>query len=649
MRDSALAIRAVHFHSLYASVDAAFCKLRHHTLLESDPDELCLWDTKQELTETKAWPRSARAAAGYNVSGARTRASSLKVFAMWYAWLLLVSCALVQAEIDGETGPVTERTGHVTEVTSHDSDFTGPVGGVTESELEAVKGPEEPRKEQDPGASPQNEIGDIKEVPSSFITATGTVTEIPLPVATTRTPPRTLDRQAAELAWRYWLQSPESGNPNGPARRITTKSLFITPLVCPKGQRLDRNGCVQTLTVNKDEHERILLEQLNALFINSTPSNNADVLYDYGEEEPGPLQLTIPIGLDPQIHQSIDKKGDNAMLNDASIEAELELLKLQQNAHRNETTSDTSNILSHNVLNLLNYPDKPKRDSPMENSTETEIQDIPDKGQKEEVFGQVNVDPVLYDTNNQDEQIADTEKPLTEKVTIKNNETYPTSHENTNKMSDESLTRKDAANTKLNPENDYSDIGEAIRLISRYAEVSTDDNFPKSNKLRNPDDNILGTRTKMQYRRNKPKLSNNQKDMSSVLEPQNVEESNVGASLRGRPGIYYRYPNDNISPPPNYPFKRLQDYWPGRNQIGGVYNNMHENPKRHHHSYPHYFRPRGYPVLNYPEVHSRMSPLYRYPNKVQHNTSPVRSHDGQDIYNLLGLRHWFSSEGATKR
>lgn len=66
-------------------------------------------------------------------------------------------------------------------------------------------------------------------------------------VATTRAPPKTLDRKAAELAWRSWLQSAESGNQNAPPRRITTKSLFITPLSCPKGQRLDRNGCVQVI------------------------------------------------------------------------------------------------------------------------------------------------------------------------------------------------------------------------------------------------------------------------------------------------------------------------------------------------------------------------------------------------------------------
>lgn len=113
---------------------------------------------------------------------------------MWYTWivLLLVSCALVAAE--GQAEAV--------------------AGAQTEAPVTATPGP----------------------------TAT--------PRAPSRSPPRTLDRQAAELAWRSWLQSPESGNPNAPARRITTKSLFITPLVCPKGQRLDRNGCVQVIAIS---------------------------------------------------------------------------------------------------------------------------------------------------------------------------------------------------------------------------------------------------------------------------------------------------------------------------------------------------------------------------------------------------------------
>lgn len=81
-------------------------------------------------------------------------------------------------------------------------------------------------------------------VVSCTLVSAGGAGERPEP-ATTRAPPRTLDRQAAELAWRTWLQSPESNNQNAPPRRIITKSLFITPLVCPKGQRLDGKDCVE--------------------------------------------------------------------------------------------------------------------------------------------------------------------------------------------------------------------------------------------------------------------------------------------------------------------------------------------------------------------------------------------------------------------
>lgn len=57
-----------------------------------------------------------------------------------------------------------------------------------------------------------------------------------------------------------------------------------------------RNFPLQVVTVDKDEHERILLEELNARFP-SSPSG--DIVYDYGDDEPGPLQLSIPIGFDP--------------------------------------------------------------------------------------------------------------------------------------------------------------------------------------------------------------------------------------------------------------------------------------------------------------------------------------------------------------
>ncbi|XP_068631844.1 uncharacterized protein [Battus philenor] len=501
----------------------------------------------------------------------------------------------------------------------------------------------------------------------------------PGPVATTRTPPRTLDRQAAELAWGSWLKSPESGNQNAPARRITTKSLFITPLVCPKGQRLDRNGCVQVVTVDKDEHERILLEHLNALF--TSAPGGSDIQYDYGDEEPGPLQLSIPIGYDPQAsplqsqdqadtgqdlnYMKIDKKGENTP-SDASIEAELELLKLQ--ASNNTIGTKGNHIVSQNALtNFLAYHEKPKRDSPMINSNETESLNVTDVGQKEEVFGHVNVDPVLYDTafQNQEPLQTDHQTEYPNKSTLLDNKSsYDSNYTQTMNRSDiadniteinAQLTKKENDSSKLNPEHDYSDIGEAIKLISRYAEVTTDDNFSQNKNSSSIEDSILGTRTKLQYRRNKPKPSDSLKEVVKTQEDDlNGEHSSSSPSTKN---IYFRYswPNQPQSPQSAYPFKHLQDYWPGQQHIGGVYA-KHENPRRHHHAYPHnYIRPHTYPYADYSQLYPRLRENYsghhRYPHRVtRHNASPLRSHaNNQDLYTLLGLRHWFSSEGTSKR
>lgn len=560
--------------------------------------------------------------ASYDVSGAQHRASP-KVSAMWYVWcaLLLSSCAL---------GAAVEP----------------------EASTEAV------------------------------------------PVATTSEAPRTLDRQASELAWRSWLKSPESGNPSAPPRRIITKSLFITPYVCPKGQRLDRNGCVQMVTVNKDEHERILLEQLNALFT-SPPS---DVMYDYGDEEAGPLQLSIPIGLDPQAaplqshepaaeaHEqqlNVVKKDENKPNNDASIEAELELLKLQHSKPDNDTAS--LGVLNHNVLNnFLPYADKPKRDSPAVNETESSQTNTTDLGQKEQVYGHVNIDPVVYGTEYQNQQYDDLPK-VTEVTTEQTTESAPilineTIVNNThvdknnsviltlvqNQTKDDVSTEKSDISTnldehltkdkiKLSPESEYSDIGEAIKLISRYAEVTTDDNFAKDQKkYASKDDNVLGTRTKpLQHRRNKPlELAEPPLPIPHVF-PQDTKEKPISTGYVPNES-YYRYPwtsQHTVTPPPNYPFRHLQDYWPDRRQVGGVYAGVgHENPRRHHHSYPHsYYRPHGLPDASQAGVYLRSEDAaqpQQYPYKA--HAGPMRSHN-QDLYTLLGLRHWFSSESTSKR
>lgn len=52
---------------------------------------------------------------------------------------------------------------------------------------------------------------------------------------------------------------------------------------------------LQAVTVDAEEHQRILLEQLNAIY---APAGGEGEALDYGYEEgePGPLQLTLPLG-----------------------------------------------------------------------------------------------------------------------------------------------------------------------------------------------------------------------------------------------------------------------------------------------------------------------------------------------------------------
>lgn len=374
---------------------------------------------------------------------------------------------------------------------------------------------------------------------------------------------------------------------------------------------------------------------------------------------------------------NIDKKDEKKPDIDASIEAELELLKLQHSQHtNNDTSSENSDILKHNVLNnLLTSPDKPKRDSTLTNSTESDSQNVSDEGQKELVYGHVNVDPVLYDTESQDEQTTsiETVQP-SEAPPVQNNETLL--NNNDEKINKTQVTHLDVLNkpaaestlhvlkkagdqTKLNPETDYGDIGEAIKLISRYAEVTTDDNFAKDQKKQEmKEDSILGTRTRLQHRRNKPKPETLEDLVLSRTQVSDIKHL-PALSVYSKNDAYYRYPwqsQHSQTPPPDYPFRHLQDYWPGRNQVGGVYNTGHENPRRHHHAISNnYFRPHNYPYAAYPG-HPGLREMY--PGQLQayahraapHQGIPLRSNaNNQDLYSLLGLRHWFSSEGTSKR
>lgn len=314
------------------------------------------------------------------------------------------------------------------------------------------------------------------------------------------------------------------------------------------------------------------------------------------------------------------------------------------------------------------HPDKPKRDSIAVNVTDAD-KASEEVGQKEVVYGHVNIDPILYHLNNEDSNTENTNKETqTDNSETQNDatstitENIPSTTENKTETSMNATgcfndapqaSKKDGDQTKLNPENDYSDIGEAIKLISRYAEVTTDDNFAKDQKKNAAtDDGILGTRTRLQHRRNKPKGSDIMEVSPSNDQPGYRDKPTHNVYPKNR--VYYRYPwpSQHVpTPPPDYPFRHLQDYWPGRNKFGGVYN-THENPRRHHHSYPHSLRPHGNPYVSLPNFRDTYpEQLKGYIHRVaQRHLSPVRARSNtQDLYSLLGLRHWFSTEGTSKR
>ncbi|CAG9137303.1 unnamed protein product [Plutella xylostella] len=422
---------------------------------------------------------------------------------------------------------------------------------------------------------------------------------------TTRRPARTLDRHAAELAWRSWLQSPESGNPSAPPRRITTKSLFITPLVCPKGQRLDSDGCVQAVTVDAEEHQRILLEQLNAIY---APAGGDGEALDYGYEEgePGPLQLTLPLGpalprpqplhADGQNNDvKLDKK-DSEQQAGLGLQAELELLQLQLGGAAAPPAGPAAPAPAYTGY----YLDKPKRDSPRDPRPTPHTRDRHPTSDRKKfstdkstmtrslIYQQTKLTINKTKLMNQRSQLRRTPRTPPGPAPTTRRRWPPTTN---NKPIEAHELQKDIDKTKLNPETEYSDIGEAIKIISRYAEVTTDDNFSKDQKnYPYKDEGILGTRTRLQHRRNKP----------------------------GAGEGYVRYP-----PPPAYPFRHVQDYWRGRAPGGGLYAPP-ANPRRHHH----YVRGAGYAP----------------PRHAARPRAPDR-----DLYGLLGLRHWFSADGVANR
>lgn len=330
-------------------------------------------------------------------------------------------------------------------------------------------------------------------------------------------------------------------------------------------------------------------------------------------------------------------------------------------------------------MNLLFHSEKPKRENIAMNSTTGQPETTTDAGQKEQVYGHVNVDPLLYDelagnletTEYIPETIETTTESTTELVTDTTTTEFITDHTpiaehliahvpiTTEKNNVQEL-KSDKNKNKLNPETDYADIGEAIKIISRYAEVTTDDSFAKDpNKHADKEENILGTRTKMQHR-NRSRLKSAEIQLPEYHVETDKEKPQMPTALYPKGDAYYRYPwalQGSPTPPPDYPFRHLQDYWGGKQPARGLYNPPHENPRRHHHALP--YTPYGNrgPYTNLladlAAFYNSQDPRPQQMTGKLHQHRVISpdtiTHKNQDLYTLLGLRHWFSTEGATKR
>ena len=117
-----------------------------------------------------------------------------------------------------------------------------------------------------------------------------------------------LDNNPDHLAWESWvLRGPSEG---GKARKITPKSIFITPNlnnitapICPQGYKVDHNGkCIQIVTINTAD---LLVTRLQSIFGMPSETTNTDDggdVYDYGDygesDDSGPYQVNLPLNID---------------------------------------------------------------------------------------------------------------------------------------------------------------------------------------------------------------------------------------------------------------------------------------------------------------------------------------------------------------
>lgn len=131
-----------------------------------------------------------------------------------------------------------------------------------------------------------------------------------------------LENNPEHLTWEAWLMI-DSKNPHEKTRKITPKSIFITPnltnttssVTCPDGYKIDQNNqCIQIVNIDPDDE---LLNHLESL-LGPSEGHEGDVSYDYSDYDStavhaGPFQLNIPLNLgfdSGDSHPDDNLKGD---------------------------------------------------------------------------------------------------------------------------------------------------------------------------------------------------------------------------------------------------------------------------------------------------------------------------------------------------
>lgn len=184
-----------------------------------------------------------------------------------------------------------------------------------------------------------------------------------------------LENTPEHLSWEAWFMV-DSKNPSEKTRKITPKSIFITPnftntASCPDGQRLDdRGNCIQVIVVNEKD---LVVNRLQELLASSSDAN---IEYDYDDNydskpQEDPIQINIPLSFGHSIQDSIDEYGIDDDGSDGGIDD-----------YGNQSFRDQSLPPPLNVIPLVSEkPDHAHSTTPADNInvqiTDTTTEDVP--------------------------------------------------------------------------------------------------------------------------------------------------------------------------------------------------------------------------------------------------------------------------------